>query len=393
MLQAHRLIVALGGAALVLALPLAPAHAQFRGILGKAAGKVVGEKAVEKVTGKQPAHGGNVTIDQSAVDRIVAYDQAYVAEFDRVLTTDARFAKYQRERADYERCYARDVGYQKATQRYTRLAEQARLDEKMDAFTKWQDSLNTTRMASLKALPPGGCAIPELSDELEKVAAEAAGKAAGAKTGMSASALAGMQERVMGYLSLSSPAERSEAVSSGAYKAEELAAMDRNRAGLQAWMSHADGRSSGLGPDAAAVAKYNADMERYRTASETYAECSHAAQGAGAMPAMPASMQAQQAQQAQMMANMKEPSEAQLAEAERLGKLGEAAANRGDRVKTMAYRDSVQRVLGMPAMAPQNSAENQAYARSAIAAQKQSAAAQKKCGIAPDAPIKPAYMR
>lgn len=389
MLHARRLIVALGGAALALALPLAPAHAQFRGILGKAAGKVVGEKAVEKVTGKQPAHGGNVTIDQSAVEKIVAYDQAYVAEFDRVLTTDARFAKYQRERADYERCYARDVGYQKAIQRYTRLAEQARLDEKMAAFTKWQDSLNTTRMASLKALPPGGCAIPALSDELEKVAAEGAGKAAAAKSGLSASALAGMQERVMGYLSLSSPEDRSQAVSSGAYKAEELAAMDRNRAGLQAWMSHVDGRSSGLGPDAAAVAKYDADMERYRTASETYAECSHAAQGAGAMPAMPSSMQAQQAQ----MANMKEPSEAQLAEAERLGKLGEAAANRGDRVKTMAYRDSVQRVLGMPAMAPQNSAENQAYARSAIAAQKQSLAAQKKCGIAPDAPIKPAYMR
>ena len=390
MLHARRLIVALGGAALALALPLAPAHAQFRGILGKAAGKVVGEKAVEKVTGKQPAHGGgNVTIDQSAVDKIVAYDQAYVAEFNRILATDARFAKYQRQRADYERCYARDVGYQKAIQRYTRLAEQARLDEKMAAFTKWQDSLNTTRMASLKALPPGGCAIPELGDELEKVAAEGAGKAAGAKTGLSAGALAGMQERVMGYLSLSSPEDRSQAVSSGAYKAEELAAMDRNRAGLQAWMSHVDGRSSGLGPDAAAVAKYDADMERYRTASETYAECSHAAQGAGAMPAMPSSMQAQQAQ----MANMKEPSEAQLAEAERLGKLGEAAANRGDRVKTMAYRDSVQRVLGMPAMAPQNSAENQAYARSAIAAQKQSLAAQKKCGIAPDAPIKPAYMR
>jgi len=417
---AHRSTAAAAvlGAALALTLPLAPAHAQFGKILKKAAEKVVVDKAVDKAaekvgggndstaatagttttpaanTGAAPARGGRRAAPAPAVaaatgtteeliSKAIAYDAAFVAAFNNVLDTDPRFASFKAARTTYDKCYAKDAAYQKAVNKYGRLSEQARLDDNMDAYAKWADSLNAVTQARLKNAP-AGCQVPELSSELATAARQAAEKAAAAKSGTSESALAGFTERVGGYLALSTPAERQKAVASGAYTAADAAALDKNRAALQAFMARSGSEMTGAEPDPKALAAYHADMERYETAQATYAKCTEAANAGANMPQMPPGMQAQ-------MMNTKPPTEAQMAAAERYGKLAEAANNRGDRAKAMAYVDSAQKAVGI--QPPKNGAEQQQYAKDVMAAHKKSQAAMKKCGVPPEAPIKPAYVR
>ena len=417
--MSHRpiLTVTFAAAALVALAAPAPAHAQFGKILKKAAEKVAVDKAVDKATGSHgdssataqtpadapqgaaPAgrggrritRGGGAAaapvggaIDDALVQKIVAYHQAYVAAYDQVVTTDPRFRAYQTARADYERCYAKNLGYEKAMRRYARLAEQARLDDNMNAYAKWSDSLNTTRVAQLKGVPAGGCVIPEMDSGLAQAASESAAKAAEAKTGTNGNALSGMSERLRGALALSAE-DRQQAIKSGAYKAEELAVIDRNKAALQAWTSHADGEPVAGGANEQAVTKYYADMDRYRDARDTYDKCSQSAQEAGGTPQMPASMQAQ-------MMSVKPPTEAQQKEMERMSKLGEAAHKRGDDATAMAYADSIQKIMGIK-MSPQASADGAKYARDLQASQEKARVAQKKCGLPPEEPIKPAYVR
>lgn len=419
---AHRFtIAAVLGAAL--ALPAAPAHAQFGKILKKAAEKVAVDKAVEKTTEKvggdssatraqtpaNPAQGAGVQgapaaggragarrttpvyaatgTTEELIQKAVSYDQAYAAALKNLLDTDPRFASFKKARADYERCYAKDAAYDKGLQRYQRLMEQARLDENDAAYKKWSDSLVAAQRGKA-ANAPAGCQIPELSSALARAARDEATKSAEAKAGTSEGALAGFRERSEGYLRLSSSAERQKAVSSGAYSAADAAAFDRNRDALVAWMSRSGSDAAGTEPDPKAVAQYEADMERYERVRETYEKCVEAANASGGSAGTaPAMTQAQMAQ----AANTKPPTEAQMADAQRLSKLAEAAHKRGDNAKAMVYADSMQKVLGLKAM--QATPEQQQYANQSIASHKKMMAAMKKCGAPPEMPVKPAYMR
>lgn len=363
----------------------APVHAQFGGLLKKAkqvAAEKTAEKAVDKAADKAGMNAGAQPVSEELVQKVLAYDAAQVAEYNRIVSTDPRFRSYNAARAEYERCYARSLGYEKAIRRYTRLSDQARLDGKMDAFSKWSDSLSAARMGQLRAVP-GGCTIPQMNGDLADTASAGARKVAGAKTGVNDRQLGTMTERITGFLRLPA-ADRKTAVSSGAYKADEVAAIEKNRAGLETWMRHG-WRIEGGEADPQAVAKYEEEMQRYSAARESYERCMGAAQQAGGTPEIPASMQAQ-------MASVKPPTPEQEAQMERLGKLGEEAGNRGDMAKAKIYADSIQLVLGVK-MNAQAQADGQKYAREMMAAQKQSEAAQKKCGIVPEEPIKPAYVR
>ena len=387
-----------------------PAHAQFGKFIKKAAEKVAVDKATEKAAAavggdssaanaasgaagdsgaggrraKRAAVAEATGTTEELIRTAISYDQAYMAARTSLLETDARFASFKKARADYERCHARNAANERATQRYQRLMEEARLAENDAAYKKWSDSLSAAMKAKAASIAPGGCEIPEMSEELARKAREEAAKAAESKAGTSEAALAGFQERVAGYLRLSSAADRRQAVSSGAYPAADAAAFDKNRDALDAWLSHSSWGSTTIDPDPKAVAQYEAEMARYESAAESYKTCTEAANAAAQGPQMPPSMMQQQM-------NMKPPTEAQMAEVQRLGELAEAAHKNGDNAKAMAYSDSAQKILGIKATA--SSPEQQQYARESIAAHQKSMAAMKKCGAPPEHPVKPAYMR
>ncbi|MFL5576654.1 MAG: hypothetical protein ACJ79S_11865 [Gemmatimonadaceae bacterium] len=378
--------------ALLVSTAARPAEAQLGGLMKKAkqaAAEKTAEKAVDRAAEKAGAGaagggaaGGAQPVSEELVRKVLAYDAAQVAEYNRIVSTDPRFRSYGAARAGYDRCYARNVGYERAIRRYSRLADQARLDGKTAAFSKWSDSLNATRMAQLAAVPTG-CAIPELGSELADAASEGARKAAAAQTGLNDRQLGTMTERITGYLRLS-PAERRTAVSSGAFSADEVAVIEKSQAGLESWMRHG-WRIEGGEADPQAVAKYEEERTRYAAARESYERCMYAARQAGGTPEMPGSIQTQ-------MANMKAPTPEQEARIERLGKLGEEAGDRGDMATAKLYADSIQAVLGVK-MDARAQADGQKFAREVTAAQEKSEAAQKKCGLAPEEPIKPAYVR
>ena len=409
--MSHRRTLAAALVVAVATLAPASADAQFGKFIKKAAEKVAVDKATEKAAttvmgdssatqaaaapadaaagGRgarraKPATAEATGTTEELIRTAISYDQAYMAARTSLLDSDARFASFKKARADYERCYARYATNERATQRYQRLMEEARLQENDAAYRKWSDSLSAAMKAKVASMTPDGCEIPEMSEDLARAAREGAAKAAEAKAGTSEAALAGFQERVAGYLRLSSAAERQQAVSSGAYSAADAAAFDRNRDALGAWLAHSSWSSTTIDPDPKAVAQFDAEMARYESAAEAYKTCSEAANAAGQGPAMPPSMMQQQM-------NMKPPTEAQVAEAQRLGELAQAAHKSGDNAKAMAYSDSAQKILGIKAAA--SSPEQQKYARESIAAHQKSMAAMKKCGAPPEQPVKPAYMR
>lgn len=412
--MSHRRSLAAALATALAVVAPAPAHAQFGKFIKKAAEKVAVDKATEKAAAAvggdssaanaasgaagdsgaggraggrraRPAAVAEATgTTEELIRTAINYDQAYMAARASLLETDARFASFKKARADYERCHARNAANERATQRYQRLMEEARLAENDAAYKKWSDSLSAAMKAKAASITPDGCEIPEMSEELARKAREEAAKAAESKAGTSEAALAGFQERVAGYLRLSSADERRQAVSSGAYTAADAAAFDKNRDALGAWLSHSSWGSTTIDPDPKAVAQYEAEMARYESAAEAYKTCSEAANAAAQGPQMPPSMMQQQM-------NMKPPTEAQMAEVQRLGQLAEAAHKNGDNAKAMAYSDSAQKILGIKATA--SSPEQQQYARESIAAHQKSMAAMKKCGAPPEHPVKPAYMR